>query len=313
MYRIRLHGRGGQGMKTASRILGSAFFAKGFEVQDAPRYGAERRGAPVFAYVRASRRPIHERGVIQRPDLVAVADEGLVPIAAAGVLQGLGPRTVLLLGSDESADVWKGRLHLEGKVLVLPTRTEKGDESESLQLLGTTFAAAAARCVGVLSRPLIEEALRLELADVGRDLLARNLECAIAAWNEMEPHEGCVSEGPECAAGTLQRPDWIDLPLDAVDIAAPDIHATETSLQVRTGLWRTMRPLIDRDLCHQCHWICSTFCPDAAISVDSEGMPEIDYEHCKGCLVCVAVCPVHSIRAIPERAARAQEAGETGP
>ena len=27
MYRIRFHGRGGQGMKTASRILGSAFFA----------------------------------------------------------------------------------------------------------------------------------------------------------------------------------------------------------------------------------------------------------------------------------------------
>ncbi len=55
MYRIRFHGRGGQGMKTAGRILGSAFFAEGFEVQDAPRYGAERRGAPLFAYVRASR------------------------------------------------------------------------------------------------------------------------------------------------------------------------------------------------------------------------------------------------------------------
>jgi 2-oxoacid:acceptor oxidoreductase gamma subunit (pyruvate/2-ketoisovalerate family) len=63
MYRIRFHGRGGQGMKTASRVLGSAFFRAGFEVQDAPRYGAERRGAPVFAYVRADRRPIDERGV----------------------------------------------------------------------------------------------------------------------------------------------------------------------------------------------------------------------------------------------------------
>ncbi len=43
MYRIRLHGRGGQGIKTADRMLGTAFFAEGFEVQDAPRYGAERR------------------------------------------------------------------------------------------------------------------------------------------------------------------------------------------------------------------------------------------------------------------------------
>ena len=46
MYRIRLHGRGGQGLKTASRLLGTALFLEGFEVQDAPRYGAERRGAP---------------------------------------------------------------------------------------------------------------------------------------------------------------------------------------------------------------------------------------------------------------------------
>ena len=32
MYRIRFHGRGGQGMKTASRILGRAFFLEGLEV-----------------------------------------------------------------------------------------------------------------------------------------------------------------------------------------------------------------------------------------------------------------------------------------
>jgi pyruvate ferredoxin oxidoreductase gamma subunit len=68
MYRIRFHGRGGQGMKTASRIPGTAFFLEAYEVQDAPRYGAERRGAPIFAYVRASRETIHERGIIGQPE-----------------------------------------------------------------------------------------------------------------------------------------------------------------------------------------------------------------------------------------------------
>ena len=85
MYRIRFHGRGGQGMKTASRLLGAAFFREGYEVQDAPRYGAERRGAPIFAYVRADRVPINERGIIRHPDLVIVADDSLVPVPAAGV------------------------------------------------------------------------------------------------------------------------------------------------------------------------------------------------------------------------------------
>ena len=42
-----------RGAKTASRCLGRHSSGKGSEVQDAPRYGAERRGAPIFAYVRA--------------------------------------------------------------------------------------------------------------------------------------------------------------------------------------------------------------------------------------------------------------------
>jgi pyruvate ferredoxin oxidoreductase gamma subunit len=57
MLRIRFHGRGGQGMKTASRILGAAAFHAGYVVQDAPVYGAERRGAPMAAFTRIARAP----------------------------------------------------------------------------------------------------------------------------------------------------------------------------------------------------------------------------------------------------------------
>ena len=120
MYRIRFHGRGGQGMKTASRILGTAFFIEGFEVQDAPLYGAERRGAPVFAYVRAGREAINERGVIRRPDLVVVADDTLVPVPVAGVMRGVTRDTVLLINSDVEPDRWKERLNFAGTVVTLP-------------------------------------------------------------------------------------------------------------------------------------------------------------------------------------------------
>lgn len=86
MYRIRFHDRGGQGIKTASRILGNAFFSEGYEVQDAPVYATERRGAP-----------IQERGAITHPDQVVVADESLVPVPVANVLQSVTPHTVLLI------------------------------------------------------------------------------------------------------------------------------------------------------------------------------------------------------------------------
>jgi pyruvate ferredoxin oxidoreductase gamma subunit len=53
--------------------------------------------------------------------------------------------------------------------------------------------------------------------------------------------------------------------------------------------------------------VCSTFCPDGAIRVTDEQRPDIDYDHCKGCMVCVAVCPPHAIEAVPEHRAQAQE------
>jgi pyruvate ferredoxin oxidoreductase gamma subunit len=52
--------------------------------------------------------------------------------------------------------------------------------------------------------------------------------------------------------------------------------------------------------------VCSTLCPDSAIRVRPNGAPEIDYDHCKGCMICVAVCPPHAIVATPEREAQEQ-------
>ncbi len=299
MYRIRLHGRGGQGIKTAGQVLGSAFFREGFEVQDAPRYGAERRGAPIFAYVRARRGAIHERGVIANPDLVVVADDTLVSVPAAGVLQGAGVATVFLIASAEPGRVWRDRLKLQGPVLTVAPGADAADSAD----VGLRCAAAAARLVGVIGRETLVSALREELARYGEAALAGGVVRALAAFDAMAPHEGLVREGGVVAAQGYAAPQWIDMPFEAATLAAPDIPAAATSELSRTGAWRTMSPVIDYERCNRCSWVCSTLCPDSAIHVDADHRPRIDYDHCKGCLVCVAVCPTHAIRAVPQREA----------
>ncbi len=310
MFRIRLHGRGGQGIKTAGQVLGSAFFLEGYEVQDAPRYGAERRGAPIFAYVRAGRDPIHERGVITRPDLVVVADETLVPVPAAGVLLGISAHSVLLIASAEPAQVWRERLKLEGPLLTMPVAAEA-------PALGLACAAAAARLVGVIGRERFAEAVVQELPalappqvgaspDAGASAIAAaaptpGLSQALAAFDAMAEHAGLVRESGEASAKDYAAPDWIDMPCDLAATAAPDIHAAATSALAKTGAWRTTKPVIDDARCKRCSWICSTFCPDSAITVVADHVPRIDYDHCKGCMICVAVCPAHAIEAVPER------------
>ncbi|MCL5021060.1 MAG: NAD(P)-binding protein, partial [Bacteroidetes bacterium] len=53
--------------------------------------------------------------------------------------------------------------------------------------------------------------------------------------------------------------------------------------------------------------VCMTFCPDVAISKDESGEYVIDYDHCKGCGVCVNECPREAMELVPEGT---REAGE---
>ena len=52
MHEVRIHGRGGQGVVLASKILAKALVEEGQFVSAVPQFGFERRGAPVVAYLR---------------------------------------------------------------------------------------------------------------------------------------------------------------------------------------------------------------------------------------------------------------------
>jgi len=298
MYRIRFHARGGQGIKTASRILGTAFFLEGYEVQDSPRYGAERRGAPIFAYVRASKNTINERGIINKPDLVIVADESLLLLPTAGVLLGMEERSVLLIATDEATEVWKKRLNLQGLVFSISTQAAVEDNA-GLPLLGVACVGAAAKLLGVISKRVLEEAIHEQLQPLGKVIIEKSLAAAMAAYDQMEAYAGSTIEREDPSADSYESPNWIDLLFEDAGTSAPYIHAAATALKVKTGVWRTLRPVIDCRRCNRC-MLCRIFCPDGVISLDAKGYPQIDYEHCKGCLICLLQCPTHAIDAIPE-------------
>ena len=59
----------------------------------------------------------------------------------------------------------------------------------------------------------------------------------------------------------------------------------------RTGDWRFSRPELDPDACIMCK-LCIEFCPDVSIQADAGGeFVVVDYDYCKGCGICAAVCP----------------------
>lgn len=90
MKEIRLHGRGGQGVVKASHIVVKAAVGGGTYGQFIPFFGVERKGSPVFGFLRLSQMPIRRKTQIYRPDILMIFDDSLVglPATYAGLKDG---------------------------------------------------------------------------------------------------------------------------------------------------------------------------------------------------------------------------------
>ncbi len=117
MLEIRWHGRGGQGVWSASAVLASAAIGTGKYAQSFPQFGPERTGAPVLAFNRIDERPIVVHSMIYEPDVVVVIDRTLLSDRDA-ILGGLRPGGHLIADTDESPEALRSRLNVPDSIHV---------------------------------------------------------------------------------------------------------------------------------------------------------------------------------------------------
>lgn len=287
LLRIRFHGRGGQGGKTASRILGSAAFNEGLEVQDSPVYGAERRGAPVTAFTRISDGPILERGFIFNPDVVIVMDETLLDDPTANPLDGLPEGGVVFINTSRlPADFAVGPDRAKVATLNL---TDMAIETIGKPILSSASAAVAAKIVSLISSNSVSAAVRSELGEggIGGEMLEKNVELAARAFEGVQRYDIRTEDSP--SHGTV-------VPIGVITglEGSEDILLSGNSVLRKTGDWRIYTPSIDYGKCTDC-MICYAYCPESAMTISEEGRPVIDMENCKGCLICYRECPTKAI------------------
>lgn len=283
--RVRFHGRGGQGAKTASRILGNAAFNDGFYVQDFPIYGAERRGAPVTAFTRFSDSEITERGFIFSPDVAAVMDDSLLADAVANPLAGLRKGGCALVNTTKSA----GLISTRKDLTVVPVDlTGKALEYLGKPILSAGVAAAVARVAGIREQSLLT-AIADELREVGlsEDMVKKNIEFAMAVYGILAPLDLRTEE-------LEATEELVPLAVVVSGEGFEDVTKTGNSGARHTGNWRTYRPVIDYGKCTDC-LICYAYCPESAMSVSQDGRVKIDYDNCKGCMICLTECPLRAI------------------
>ncbi|HHI93392.1 MAG TPA: pyruvate ferredoxin oxidoreductase [Gammaproteobacteria bacterium] len=168
-HEIRFHGRGGQGAVSAAALLALAAFEDGFESQAFPKFGSERRGAPVEAYVRISSAPIRAHNQVYAPDAVVIQDASL--LRTEPVLQGLKPNGLILLNADE-----KPVQASSGFRWVSLPASQIGERHIGRPLPNTVLLGALAAGTGWVKLVALEQAIGNHLAGKGEAIVKANIE-----------------------------------------------------------------------------------------------------------------------------------------
>lgn len=102
MKEIRLHGRGGQGVVKASQLIVKAAVAGDRYGQFIPFFGVERKGSPVFGYLRLSDCEIRRKTQVYEPDILVIMDDSLVKMPET--YAGLKDDGIVIINSRKTDD-----------------------------------------------------------------------------------------------------------------------------------------------------------------------------------------------------------------
>ncbi len=174
MKEVRLHGRGGQGVVKASQMVVKAAVADGLHGQFIPFFGVERKGSPVYGYLRLSRDEIRRKTQIYEPDVIVIMDDTLVGMKETYV--GLKEGGTVLINSAKPVEEL-GVPDLAGTVATVDA-TGISERLFGKNLPNTAVLGAFVKVVGLVGK----DRLFQEIADTFGE---KNREAAELAYAEV--------------------------------------------------------------------------------------------------------------------------------
>ena len=278
MKEMLLVGRGGEGVVLASQILAETFARAGFWVQSFPEFTAERRGAPISAFLRWDETsPIHRRYKVRDCDVLVVVSPSP---PSPQVISTVKPGGLIVLNSEtrfqhtgpfDIARVPASRIAQSHGIL-----SSEGRPMGNVALLG-----ACVRLLVPHGLAFLEQAVASRMGAMAE----ANIAAAREGYARCTKQHSLAGDTPVESAPDAERA--------SARRQSPPVFAVSTtdSLRNHTGTWSLDRPLL-LDACNDCA-LCALFCPEGAIARNNGSMV-IDYLYCKGCGICEVVCPVRN-------------------
>lgn len=149
LLEIRWHGRGGQGVVTAGKVLAETALEANLYFQAFPDYGPERSGAPIRAFTRLSSAPITVHHQIEEPDVVIVLDPTI--LGTVNVTEGLKEDGILIINTSQSPEEVRAQLNLrQGRVFTVDA-SHIAIEELGREITNTPMLGAFARATGIFA------------------------------------------------------------------------------------------------------------------------------------------------------------------
>ena len=181
MLEVKVLGRGGFGVVSSAQILGRVFLELGFWATSIPRFGAERRGAPVHADVRVSSNKIRIKSFIEKGDLTVVLDQNAFQVQE--IISYSKPMGVVVINSSvtDKYESYKNKRKLvfvEGTKLSL---SKFDSPFSNIIILGSIF-----KLLGITDLELITKKVLISLPSLEEQQVNQMLELGSSLTNILD-------------------------------------------------------------------------------------------------------------------------------
>ena len=102
MKEIRMHGRGGQGVVKSAQVIVKAVVNTGGYAHFIPFFGVERKGSPVFGFLRVDDREIRQKCQVYEPEVLLIYDDTLLGLP--GTFSGMKEGCAVLINTRRGLD-----------------------------------------------------------------------------------------------------------------------------------------------------------------------------------------------------------------